>query len=60
MRSAGPSVTPDEGVAKRRRLEIQVLEAELARADAKLALLKALLEEAVEAALSGRPRVCQL
>jgi hypothetical protein len=53
-------VTPDEGVAKRRRLEIQVLEAELARADAKLALLKALLEEAVEAALSGRRRVCQL
>jgi hypothetical protein len=45
---SGPSVTPDEGVAKRRRLEIQVLEAELARADAKLALQKALLEEAVD------------
>ena len=45
---SGPSVTPDQGVAKRRRLEIQVLEAELARADAKLALQKALLEEAVD------------
>ena len=45
---SGPSVTPDQGVVKRRRLEIQVLEAELARADAKLALQKALLEEAVD------------
>jgi len=45
---SGPSVTPDQGVAKRRRLEIQVLEAELARADAKLALQKALFEEAVD------------
>jgi hypothetical protein len=45
---SGPSVPPDQGVAKRRRLEIQVLEAELARADAKLALQKALLEEVVD------------
>jgi hypothetical protein len=45
---SGPGVTADQGRGKRRRLEIQVLEAELARADAKLALQKALLEAAVE------------